>query len=803
MARLIRLLVLLLPLSGFAQSVELKLRVVDLDGDAPLAFVSVQLSPGRVAGQTDERGRLTLTAEPGVYTLRASYTGYAPFEQKLQLRDDLEATLRLEASSEQLETIVVTDRADRLALSRPAMGVEQLSARELENVPTVLGERDVLKSLQLLAGVSSAGEASNGVSVRGGTIDQNLLLYDGAPVFTPTHLFGLFTVFTPDAVAGIDLYRGNIPARFGGRIASVLDVRSKTPGSEPTEIRGGIGLISSNLAIETPLDKRRRLGLLVSARGAYNDALFPVIDRLKNTRSRFADATVKLRYRAGERDFFTLSGFYSQDVYQVDLISQVGGVPAVANQYAYLTLNGGLEWLHFFTDDLALNVSAHRANYDPELRFVQEDGGRVNFLSGIDYSIGRATLGYTTGQHQLGGGIQYDRYRLNPGRLDPGGVSGITPLELEQEIGVEAAAYVENEWKISDRLGLSAGLRYVRYQQLGPGELRTYRPDEELRAGTLLDVTPFGQGEEIVTYSGLEPRLGLNFRVTSTTSFKASYARSRQYLQNIYNATTPVPTSRWKVSDPNVGPQTGDLYSLGLTHRTANEKYIFQLETYYRQITDLLEYKPGADFFLNPTVETDLLRGEGRGYGVELTARRSSGRITGELNYTYARIENRVAGDGPTTRINRGAWYPGYFDQPHTFTSNLILNEGRTHELGLNLIVQSNRPYTVPNGFVTVRGVPVPLFLERNNDRLPIYHRLDFSWTIHNIKKQQRRWTGDWVFTVYNLYGRDNAYNVFYQPRDANTPALGIFSGSPFAAYRLSIFGAPVVSLSYKFTFLP
>ncbi|MCP9236468.1 TonB-dependent receptor domain-containing protein [Lewinella sp. JB7] len=797
------LICLLLPMFLAGQSYRLKLSVLDHVTEEPLPYVSVYLTPGGVGGLTDEEGIIILQAPRGSYDLHATYTGYAAFEQEILLRDHLEANLRLEPTTEQLQTVTVTDRADQLALTRPRMGVERLTAEALASIPTVLGERDVLKSLQLLAGVSSAGEASNGISVRGGTVDQNLLLLDGAPVFAPTHLFGLFTVFTPDAVSGVDLYRGNIPSRFGGRVASVLDVRSKVPDTERTEVRGGIGLVSSHLGIETPLDRRKRLGLLITARGGFNDFVFPLVERLKDTRSRFGDATLRLRYRAGERDFVTASGFYSQDFYQVDLLSNLGGVPATSNQYAYLTLNGGLEWLHLFNDALNLTVSVHRADYTSELRFPQTDGGKVNFLSGIDYTIGRAEGGLTLSDHEAAFGLQVDRYVLSPGTLDPGGVVGILPAQLEQETGREASLYLQDDWSISPKLSLSAGLRYTMYGRQGPGQVRYYRAGEVVRAATLTDSETFGKGKNLARYAGWEPRLGLNYRVGPRTSLKTSYARSRQYLQNIYNSTTPVPTSRWKVSDNNVVPQTADLYAVGLTHRTTDEHYLFQLETYFRELHDLLEYRPGADFFLNPAVETDLVRGKGRGYGVELTARRLTGRFTGEVNYAYARVENRVAGTAPDTRINRGQWYPGYFDQPHTLTASLVLDQGRTHELGFNFVVQSNRPYTVPNGFVSIRGTPVPLFLERNNDRLPTYHRLDFSWTIRNFRREQRRWTGSWVFTVYNVYGRDNAYNIFFQPRTPNTPALGIFQGSPFAAYRLSVFGAPILSLAYKFTFLP
>lgn len=399
--------------------------------------------------------------------------------------------------------------------------------------------------------------------------------------------------------------------------------------------------------------------------------------------------------------------------------------------------------------------------------------------------------------------MQAERYILDPGFLDPGTSTNVQPTILEKERGIELSAFVEDEWTVSPKLTIGAGLRYTAYRQLGPGERRIYAEGEEISSRNLVETNLFGEGEAIQTYAGLEPRFGLSYQLSSNTSLKASYARSRQYLQNIFNATTPLPTSRWKVADPNIIPQTADLVSLGLSHVTPGGNFAFRLETYYRQLQDLLEYKPGADFFLNPTVETDLLRGEGRAYGIELTATSLAGRFTGEVNYAYARVENRVDGNDFSSRINRGNWYPGYFDQPHTFSANLILDEGKTHELGFNLVVQTNRPYTAPNGFLEINGTDVPLFLERNNARLPVYHRLDFSWTIHNLRRQKRKWTGEWIFTVYNLYGRDNAYNIFFQPRDANTPALGIFSGSPFAAYRLSIFGAPVLSLAYKFTFTP
>jgi len=400
----------------------------------------------------------------------------------------------------------------------------------------------------------------------------------------------------------------------------------------------------------------------------------------------------------------------------------------------------------------------------------------------------------------LSGGLQVVRYDLAPGEIDPGGVESVLPLQLAAEQAYEASIFAEDEWKIGDNFTLSAGLRYTQFAQLGAGDQRDYGNSEIRDRDFLVGTTTFGAGETMQTYGGFEPRLGLNYQLSPRVSLKAAYAITRQYLQNIYNATTPLPSSRWKVSDNNIEPQTASLVSGGVYFLPGEGKYQLSIEGYSRNIDNLLEYKPGAEFFLNPTVETDVVQGEGQAYGVEFGVTKKKGKITGQLNYTYARSRNRVSGPTFSTSVNGGDWYNGYFDQPHTLNTNLTLDDGKTNRISLNFVVQSNRPYTVPNGFLSLDGQTVPIFLERNNDRLPTYHRLDFSWTIHNPQMVKRRWVGDWTVTVYNLYGRKNAYNIYYQQRGtgAQNP---IFGSSPLGSYQLTIFGAPIASLTYSFKF--
>ncbi len=766
----------------------------------PLSYVNVQLANTPQGGMTDEGGRYTFTVTSPKVTLLVSSVGYEPVRHRLDLTASGRVDVALVPTSTSLETVTVSSESSRLRMLQPIMGVERLGIREIEQLPVALGEVDVFRGLQLVSGVSSAGEASNGLSVRGGTIDQNLVLQDGAPVFTPTHLFGLFSVFTPDAVGSVDLYRANVPARFGGRVASVLEVRTRNPTADKLKIQGGVGLVSSRLSLETPITRDKRLKVLVAGRVGLNDFVFRAFERLKNTRSRFGDATVRLRFTADERNIFSFSGFFSSDFYELDLINNFAGITAETNRYRYSTRNASLEWLHQFGENTYLRTQLVNSDHVPRVGFPEADRGtEIEFRSGIHYRSLLTELSRVTGSgHRLVGGLSLVNYLIEPGQLSPNGSEQVVAVSLEDEQAAEISAYVEDEWAPLDRLTLSAGLRYSQYLQLGPGEERVY-PDGERLPGGYESAENYASGAVMSRYGGFEPRLGLTFQLSDNTSFKAAYALNRQYLQNIFNSTTPLPSSRWKVSDNNVRPQVSRLYSAGL-FRVLGKGYEVSLEGYYRSIDQLLEYKPGAEFFLSPRVETDLLQGEGKTYGAEIGIRKGGGNFTGQMNYTFARAFNRVEGPSLRSRINGGDWYRGYFDQPHTLNSAFTFDDGRTHRLSLNLVVQSNRPYSIPNGYLTLNQLYVPIFLERNNARLPLYHRLDVSWTIHNASMSKRRWIGDWTVTVYNLYGRKNAYNIYYQPRSGGGDAE-VFGNSPLGSYRLTIFGSPIFSIAYSFKF--
>lgn len=784
---------------AIAQDHRLSLSVQDAETGTPLGLATVLIQPGERGGVTRTDGTLGVDLPAGEYEISVNFLGYRESIRRVTLNEPLSLTIKLESTATGLETVEVVGNDASDLLERPLLGVQRLSKKQLDELPAVLGETDVLKGLQMLPGVGSAGEASNGISVRGGSIDQNLVLLDHVPVFNPTHLFGLFSVFPPDGIRSADLYQGNVPARFGGRVASVLDVRMKSPSAEGLELQGGVGLISNRLSLEAPI-VRDKLYILGAVRLGLNDFWFDVIEQLKDTRANFGDALLKLRWQAAEQHLFHLTGFYSRDYYQIDLISRLAGFTSDKNIYDYETLNGSLDWHYTLNDRTYLQTVLASADYTPSIRLPETGTAKEAVLSSsILYHSLQTSLHHRAAPNlQWSGGVQLIRYQSRPGTLHPGGVTSVNAVALPAETAYETAVYLEGEWEAGEHLSISTGLRYGHYFQMGPLTVRTYDHAKPLGDDSVTGQQEYNRGAVITTYGGWEPRFGLRWQATERLTLKAAYSANRQYLQNIFNATTPLPTSRWKTADQHIRPQSSHLVSAGVFY-TAGSGYELGVEAYFRHTRDLLEYKPGAEFLLKKFVETELLQGEGRAFGLEFSLRKTAGRNTGWFNYTFSRVFNQVSGADFSNRINQGEWYPGNFDRPHTLNAVYTVAGNPHHTLSLNFTMSSGRPYTIPNGFVEIDDVGVPVFFERNNARIPAYHRLDFSWKILNPGMRKRRWTGEWIFTVYNLYGRKNAYNIYYGPR---TGGYGqIFGNSPIGAYRISIFGAPIVSLSYQFKF--
>ncbi|MDB4263615.1 TonB-dependent receptor [Flavobacteriaceae bacterium] len=784
--------------SVVGQEYVLTLSISDLDTKDPLSSVTVLLDPCSCGGITNPSGIFSKRLKADTYTLSIEYLGYRKEIRTVVLDKNTYVSITMETEEEQLSEIIVLAQKRNQNVESTQMGVFELNARDLIKIPTALGEFDVLRSITLLAGVNNTGDISNGVSIRGGSLDQNLMLYESAPVFNPTHLFGLFSVFTPDVISGVNIYQANIPAKYGGRIASVVDIKVKSPYTDKFKLEGGVGVISSRLSLSTPIIKDK-LMLLAGGRIGFTDFLFPLlIPRLKNTKANFKDSTVKLLYLPNENNQLTYTHFFSQDFYQLDLISSIENIVSSSNQYDFGTSNHTLRWLHSFDNETNLVGTFVHSNYLPQNLFPEiESTNVIRFESQIQYTS--AQFEYKDDRNEdlnYYAGLQLNQYGINPGSLNPGSGNSIIPVDLEDEKSRELSFYANLNWNPSERLSISSGLRFTNFSLLGP-----FRQGQYTENGIFEGVKDFLKNETVVNYSRPEPRIGINYKLGEDSALKASYARIYQYIQNIYNTSTPLPTSRWKMSDTFIQPQKNDTYGLGLYKNFPNLGLEISSEGYYRITENNLTYKPGADFFLSEFLEQEVTQAEGNSYGVEMSLRKNKGKVNGFINYTWSRSLLKTNELALKNRINNNNWYPSDFDRPHTVNATVNFEGDAYNAFSFNFTGQTGRPYTVANGVYNQENVTIPIFLSRNNGRLPVYHRLDFSWKIAYRKDPNKRFQGDWTLTVYNLYGRRNPFNVYYTQRNGAQDG-DVFGGSPLGAYELSVLRGSLVSIAYNFKFL-
>jgi hypothetical protein len=795
MARIFTLLLIftLISLKVSAQRIHILSGVVkdSLSGE-PLAGATININYGEITGATDENGYFEFLVSGAENIVIVRYVGYMPWRKVLVPKSNIKLSISLDKVANQLDEIIITSSGNVQNFKRPLLGVSSLNLKTLQKIPTALGEIDVLRGLQMLPGVTSVGEASNGVNIRGGTTDQNLMLLDGAPIFNPTHMFGLFSAFPSEAISSFDLYKGNVPSRYGGRAAAVLDVSLAQPSTEKFKLQGGVSMVSNRLKMDVPLIKDR-LGLMVSGRAALNDWALPLVsESLKDIKAKFYDSSAKLFGRINQKNTVTATAYYSYDFFQTESLGSIADINASSTQNRYSTLNFSGTWFSAFNDNLNLQTTLVTSRYNPSLLLPEfESDNTVEVAQNIRYNQAKTNLNYYKGKHTFEFILDATQYSINPGELIPGTSPSVNPLKTEIEYGLELGIALEDQFEINEKTTLSAGIRYSNFRNLGPANRFLFEEGQERGEFSLLDTLAFRKGETISSYGGFEPRLGLRYSINKSSSVKLGYNLLRQYLQIISNTTTPIPTSRWKTSDLYIKPQVSSLYTVGYFKDINQSIYEISAEVYYRHTNNIIDYKPGANFFLQENPETELLQGINKSYGLELMVSKKKGELTGWINYTFARSLNRVnEGPGFNQQINFGDWYASNYDRPHTFNTSLVVNQGKHHDFSFNFTYSSGRPFTSPQGFIRFSENIYPLYTVRNNDRIPDYHRLDFAWNIYNPKMKEKRFKGNWNFTVYNLYARKNAYSVFFR-NEGRMPK----------ANKLVVFGAPIISLAYNFTF--
>jgi hypothetical protein len=764
--------------------------VKDIRNGEVVIGATVFLENTAIGSLTNEYGFFSITAAAGSYTLKVSYLGYEELSSGVELNVNQTLNFEIKESSTALDVVVITaEESERVSIRKPQMGVSKLKASTIKQMPAVLGEVDIIKSIQLLPGVTNNGEGSAGFNVRGGAADQNLVLLDEAIIYNTSHFFGFFSVFNADAIKDIKLYKGDIPAKFGGRVSSVLDVRQKDGNSKNFELNGGIGLISSRLAIEGPLFKNKG-SFLMAGRTTYAQLFTKQIENLKDDKISFYDLNLKTNYEINENNRVYLSGYFGRDTFNIGNF--------IENSYG--NISGNLRWNHIFNDRLFSNVSVIYSKYDYKivLDFIQLD-----WVADIEnYNLKYDLRYYLSDKVKVDFGASGITYNLNPGAIKPSTPdSPINPLTLDQKRAFEGGLYVSAEHKLSNKLTAQYGLRFSAFARLGGQDVVDYANDlpvvynEEVgiyEAGEAIGSTAFGKGEAIKTFSNFEPRIGIAYELNESASVKANYTRSAQYLHLLSNTASVTPLDVWTPSGEYIKPQLSNQYSVGYYKNFVDDTYTVELETYYKTTDNRIDYINGSNLIGNNTIETEILNGEARAYGLEVLLRKNKGDFTGWLAYTLSKSEQRTLGGkagGPG--IANGDWYNTAYDRTHdvSFTGSYKLTD--KWRFGTNLVFQTGRPVTYPNGQYEYEGLSIASYSIRNADRLAAYHRLDISATYTPNKKPNRRWEGEWNFGIYNVYNRQNSAAVTF---NQNTET-GLNQ-----ATRLSIFGI-IPSITYNFKF--
>lgn len=737
-----------------------------------LINATIKVKGQNIGTQSNEYGFYSITLPAGTYTFVFVTIGYDAKEETVNLSKNTQLNLKLVNSNEKIkefaEVNVTAKKLDQ-QLTDPIMGVERLDPAAIAKIPVLLGEKDIIKTMQLLPGVKSAGEGNAGFYVRGGAADQNLILLDEAPVYNASHLLGFFSTFNSDAIKDAVLYKGNQPANFGGRLSSVMDIKMNEGNNKRFNVSGGVGVISSRLNVEGPIIKDKA-SFLISGRRTYVDMFLKATDQFKENKLYFYDLNAKVNYRINQKNRVFMSGYFGRD--------KLGLGDAFGINWGNAT--GTIRWNHIVNDKLFSNTSVIYSSYDYLIGISNED---VNFdiKSSIkDVNIKQEFQYFMNTRNKIRFGINAIHHGIIPGQIDASEGSGINPLKLTTNKSLEAAAFITNDWTVSEKFTVSYGLRLSTFSLLGNGK-NVYSYTDE---GDVLDTMVYENNAFVKTYPILEPRVSMSYLYSKSASIKAAYSRNAQYIHLISNTTTTSPTDLWIPSSLNTKPEVSDQVSLGWFKNFKENTYELSIETYYKSMLNQIDYRNGANTQANELIEGELLYGIGRAYGVELMLKKKSGRFTGWLGYTLARSERKIDG------INNGAWYAAKQDRTHDISIVGIYDITPKLSISALFVYYTGNAVTFPSGKYTVGGTTQFLYTERNGYRMPAYHRMDLGVTW--LRKNTEKFESSWNFSIYNLYGRENAFTITFR-ENADNPNVT-------EAVQTSLFRwVPSVTYNFKF----
>ncbi len=756
--------------------------VKDIKSGEAIIGAAVFVENPVVGVATDQFGHYSITLPKGRHQINVKSVAMKNTQRQIILYNNGKLDVELEEEITPLKEVLVQSERDAKVTSMQ-MGAERLDIKTMKQMPLALGETDVMKVVLALPGVQSVGEGTVGLNVRGGATNQNLILFNNAVVYNPSHLFGFFSTFNPDVLKSVELYKSGITADYGGRLSSVLDVQSREGNLKKFSGSGGISPITGRFTLEGPIIKERT-SFIIGVRSTYSDWILKRLDDpgLRNSQASFYDLTANISHKFNTNNSLQLSGYISKDKFKLNSDTA----------YSYSDRNASIRWKSVFNKKL---YGVFTGTFSEYTYSINTEINPVNAFK-MDFSIkqfnGKADFTYfLTPKHTLSAGLSTTRYGLSPGSYHPSGSESlVTPDVLQNEQGLESAVYVGDDFEVSPKLSLYFGIRYSFYQYLGARDVYQYAAGAPRQENNIQDTVSYASGKSIANYGGPEPRVSARYMLSDNSSIKFSYNKTRQYIQMLSNTTAITPTDIWKLSDTYIKPQSGDQVSIGYYKNLKGNTIETSVEAYYKTMHNTVDYKNGAVLLLNHHLETDVLNAEGKAYGVEFLLKKSSGKLNGWLSYTYSRSFLKTKSDFSSETINRGEYYPSSYDKPHAvnFIGNYKLS--RRFNFSLNLIYSTGRPITLPIAKYQLEGTTRVYYSDRNQYRIPDYFRSDISINIEGNHKIKKLAHSSWTFAIYNLTGRKNAYSVFFVSQK------GLING-----YKLSVFGQPIPTITYNFRF--
>jgi hypothetical protein len=747
----------------------------DIENNEPLSGAVIYSQEPFAATSTDENGFYSLTLSNGKANLIVQYVGMKSTRRNVVLLSNGQLNINLEIDVIALQEVTIVSERDA-NVQNVQMGVSRINVAETKNVPLVLGEKDIMKIATTFAGVQTLGEGSSGFNVRGGKSDQNLIILNDATIYNASHFFGFFSVFNSDAIQDMEIYKSSIPAKFGGRLSSVFDVESKESNREEFSGYGGISPITSKMTFEIPMF-HGNAGLMLAGRSTYSNWILKRVGdaEFRENRVSFADFIMRYDHDINAKNKLEVNGYLSKDNFRLSFVN--GNVAS--------------KWTHDINNQLTASVSGIYSFYRYDLTYDESIPNSFKQDFGIREATIKADLNYyQDNKHTLSSGIEIKKYSINPGSKSPFNSQSIVQgNQIDEERALETDLYVSDEYNLTQNLSVYGGLRYSIFSTFGEQTVYNYEEGASKNADTRTDSIAYGKGEHIKTYHGPELRFSARYKLDAKSSIKAGYNRTRQYIHSLSNSASLSPTDTWRLSTAHLLPQIADQYSLGFYRNFLSNKLETSVEVYYKKLQNLLDFKVGSQFLLNPNIETVALQGPGRSYGVEFSIKKS-GKLNGWINYSYARTFIKIAGKTPEETINEGSYYPANYDMPHTV--NLVANYKLTRRVSFsyNFAYSTGRPVTYPVGTYDFKGIQAVHYTDRNAYRIPDYLRMDFGVSLEAGHKLDKLAYSYWSFSVYNMLGRDNPFSVFFD-----------ISEGRVSGYQLVVFGNAIPTVSYNFKF--